>query len=57
MNKLMTLAVVIISAVPLFARQETVLKGDVDYGGYIGPVAKYTAINGGYGVLPGDAGD
>ncbi|TAL36698.1 MAG: hypothetical protein EPN93_07695 [Spirochaetes bacterium] len=53
MKKLFVCMVIMLMAVPGIAEQDTLIKGDAEYGGYIGPEARYTIINGEGGFLMG----
>lgn len=43
-------------AFPAFAQEETLIKGDIESGGFGGPVLKITGINGEAGILVGGRG-
>ena len=43
-------------AFPAFAQEETLIKGDIESGGFGGPVVKFTSMNGEAGILVGGRG-
>ncbi len=48
--------VICLVAFPAFAQEETLIKGDVESGGFGGPVVKMTSLNGQDGILVGGRG-
>ena len=49
-------AALLIIALPLYAQEETLIKGKIESGGFGGPVVKFGMINGETGVLMGGRG-
>jgi hypothetical protein len=43
-------------AIPAIAQEETLIKGDIESGGFGGPVVKFTSMNGEAGILVGGRG-
>ncbi|MDZ7334877.1 MAG: hypothetical protein ONB13_09860 [candidate division KSB1 bacterium] len=43
-------------ATSVFSQQETLFSGEIDHGGFGGPVVKFSSINGKFGVLVGGRG-
>jgi hypothetical protein len=56
MKKLSILLLVVLFAVPALAQEETLINGDVESGGFGGPVLKVTNINGENAVMVGGRG-
>lgn len=53
MKIIIALISVLLFSTQIYAEQETLIGGDVEYGAYISPEVRFTSINGDYGVLPG----
>ena len=56
MKKLVTVLLVVLFSYPAMAQDETLLKGEVESGGYGGPIFKVGQINGSTGVFVGGQG-
>jgi hypothetical protein len=56
MKQVLLMIAVALIAIPAAAQQQTLFEGDFTSGGFGGPVAKATQINGTWGVMAGGAG-
>ena len=56
MKKTVIIFVASIMVTPVLAQEETLISGQLEYGGYGGPVVKFTTINNDWEVMVGGRG-
>lgn len=56
MKKTIIILVTCVMATPVLAQEQTLISGQLDHGGYGGPVVKFTTINGDWEVMVGGRG-
>ena len=56
MKKTVIILVTCVMVTPVLAQQETLISGQLEHGGYVGPVVKFTTINNDWEVMVGGRG-
>ncbi|MFH0988744.1 MAG: hypothetical protein V1799_01870 [bacterium] len=56
MKNILTLLIVCLISIPAFAQEETLLEGEIESGGFGGPVVKFGPVNGEFGLFVGGRG-